>query len=106
MQQGPEDTNVIHVRGSGLSKKARRRRSFQAQKAARAAEESARSLRLQQDRVAADEAQAARARAFQLARAARAEEAQRGNDLIRAAIADAELARADFRLQRDAESPL
>ena len=90
MQQGPEDTNVIHVRGSGLSKKARRRRNFQAQKAARAAEESARSLRLQQDRVAADEAQAARARSLQLARAARAEENHRDN--VRAAIADAERA--------------
>jgi hypothetical protein len=106
MQQGPEDTNVIHVRGSGTSKHARRRRNVQAQKAARAAEESARSLRLQQDRVAADEAQAARARSLQLARAARAEESQRDSELVRAAIADAESARADLRVQRDAESQL
>jgi hypothetical protein len=106
MQQGPGDSEDIHVRGGGLSKNAGRRRSVQARKAARAAEESARFHRLQQARVAADEAQAARALAAQLARAARAEEAQQDNYLIRAAVADAELAWEESHLQHDAESHL
>ena len=63
MHQGPEDSRPIPVPGQGKSKQSRRRRNYQAWKAAHAAEEAARIHRLVQDRAAADEAEAARRRA-------------------------------------------